>query len=149
MLLGDVNINLLDQNLNVTRYMDTLISNGYNVLNEISASKPTRVDDSRGSISIIDHVVSDIQSDYSLHLADHHLSDHKVLFLKLNLVNKNFKNAKQKYPSKIINYFKLRESIREKLTNNTELTFESLIDIIKTETESVTTSKLRNYTNNI
>lgn len=82
MIIGDFNINLLDENnINTIRYMTTIRSNGFHVLNKCSHEMVTR----NLSNSIIDHVFTDmINYDINLSILPCSLTDHNAMILSWN-----------------------------------------------------------------
>lgn len=86
-LVGDFNLNLLDIdcNRNVARYVDTIKTNGFSILNKIDLEYSTRI--TKSSKTIIDHAVSDLNYKFEFNLVEKYLSDHKSIVLSFS-VNK-------------------------------------------------------------
>ncbi|KAK9877338.1 hypothetical protein WA026_017732 [Henosepilachna vigintioctopunctata] len=148
LLLGDMNINLLEENNN---YMETVKGQGYVFLNDINSNNATRIDGQTGTKSIIDHVLTDINLTYQIDLTDHCISDHKVIHLKINQENTLLSKGKQQYISKLTNFLKLEQNITAKLEslNTDNLGFDGLCNIISEELEKCNSLTVRNYTKNI
>lgn len=82
--IGDYNINILNDSLNrVSKFKDTVESDGYVILNSESCDMATRVTDQ--TKSIIDLVVTDLlKYKYILDIDDLTFSDHKLIFLNID-----------------------------------------------------------------
>lgn len=87
-LVGDMNINILSNGNNTKNYIDSLVENGFYILNKITNKFATRVAHrNRGNRlyttkTIIDHIYSNVtEFNYELYLNDNPLSDHKEIQL--------------------------------------------------------------------
>lgn len=82
--MGDVNINLLNDNhINTIRYVTTIRSNGFHILNKCSSDMVTR----SASNSIIDHFLSDIlDKKMKLSILPCSLTDHNAMILSCNII---------------------------------------------------------------
>lgn len=102
-VLGDMNINLLDDsNSIVTDYKCRISAQGFEILNKLSCNYATRI--SNTVSTIIDHVITDISNQKMsliINETENHISDHKTIICSIEnkVVNK------QKVISKcIVNY---------------------------------------------
>lgn len=103
--IGDVNIDLLDQR-NV-EFNNLITSNNFKILNKIDADSYTRKDST--SCAILDHVHTDITSQFALQIGESALSDHR--YLLLILFNSGIPNAKSTLKKKYVNYARVREAL--------------------------------------
>lgn len=87
-LVGDTNINLLNDSNDSIHYQNVLRSNNSVLLNNIDSFCHTRKHSPTSSISIIDHASSSLldKFNHKLILGDHHLSDHRFLILSLEAI---------------------------------------------------------------
>lgn len=117
-LLGDVNLNLLNNTCNTTlNYMNMISSKGFEILNLITLEYATRL--SNTIATIIDHVFTDLYKfNYTFLVEDTHLSDHRYLLLNVN-TKINFNNRVIK--KTIIDY--------NAISNNNLLNFDFLENI--------------------
>lgn len=99
-ILGDFNLNLLDNSRNIIKYLSILNSNNFTVLNKINNNMITRPA-SENSGSIIDHVITDIfQFKYLFSVIENCISDHNIILLGVNnnkVTTHNKKITKTKY----------------------------------------------------
>ena len=88
-LMGDFNLNLLEQNNNeIKQYVDTINCEGFMFLNKISPQYTTRINNETNNHSIIDHIITDmITYTYSMTLYDTHLSDHRYILTTIKDFN--------------------------------------------------------------
>lgn len=103
--VGDVNIDLLDQR-NV-EFNNLITSNNFKILNNIHADYYTRRDAT--SCTILDHVHTDITSQFALQIGESALSDHR--YLLLILFNAGISNTKTNVTKKYVNYARVRENL--------------------------------------
>lgn len=84
LILGDFNINLLNEsNSDVKYYSNTLLSNGFIIYNKVSLEFATRI--AKTSSTIIDHFITDVlKNEYYFHILDTSLSDHQYFLLSMN-----------------------------------------------------------------
>lgn len=90
-LLGDINIDLLNENDSLTKnYANTLASLHFTILNKVDTEMATRIDPRRKSSKVIDHVVSDLSPNLfgSCVVKDNVLSDHRMLLLDIKINHK-------------------------------------------------------------
>lgn len=81
-VIGDMNINLLENNNKTMKYTDTIHSNGYHILNKINTSYATR--NTNTTNTIIDHAITDIiNKNYILSINSHCFSDHESITLQI------------------------------------------------------------------
>lgn len=87
-VVGDMNINLLEDSISVKKYVDSLIANNCVVLNDIQLSSATRSaartinGTTSHSNTIIDHFFTDcLNFSYEVSQFDNPISDHKVLII--------------------------------------------------------------------
>lgn len=151
LIIGDMNINLLANDANTKDYMDMLHGTGLLVLNNLTLSDATRIDEHRGTKTIIDHVLTNFIEESTLLWQDHYISDHKMLLLDVKTQNIPQKIEKQIYTTKTTDYQKLKDSLSNKLEQlpDENLNFEYLTNLVKSETESFTKNIVRKYTTNI
>lgn len=82
-IIGDINLNLLNNDKDAVNYKNILATNGYVILNKIAPEYITRSSNLIGTI--IDHVITSLLNiQYDISLADTSLSDHKFLLLRMN-----------------------------------------------------------------
>lgn len=109
-IIGDFNINLLNQNdLLVDNYQTIVNSNGFNFLNNIDLEYATRIENRLGNISktIIDHVITDLcKYTYNMVITSTFLSDHELIFLS---INKAVTSQIQNFSKTIVNYQRLED----------------------------------------
>lgn len=98
--VGDFNINLLNESRReVVNFNSNVVSEGYVIMNELSVNMATRVTDS--SLSIIDLV----KYKYNFVVDDLSFSDHKLIFLNMNI---NAANNTELIKSVNTNYIKIK-----------------------------------------
>lgn len=145
-IVGDMNLNLLDYNSNnVQNYKNLLTLNNFKIINNIAEENATRVTDC--TKTLIDHVVADnsIGICGSVIAEDNPLSDHKRLIFAMKTQIRKYK-PKIKSEIKILNHEKFRSLFREKTINTNIDSFQSLINIItncKKESEYSKIIKIR------
>lgn len=101
--VGDMNINLLNSTGIVNKYIDSLTSTGFALINSIDEKYATRVanrtfnQQSTITKSIIDHVITNCSNfSFSLSMNDSQISDHKELMLSFDDQKKiNFLNIRE------------------------------------------------------
>ena len=156
-VFGDFNINLLTVSELTLRYQNSFSLNGFVLLNEISVRFPTRINKPTGSISCIDHVLTDN------HLYDntchHHLylfdllADHKAILL--NIVSETPMTYKNKIKSiRHINHRKIKgqkliEAINPDNFNNFTQQINSIILANTTESKIRLNNRKQYITKNI
>lgn len=135
-LIGDFNVNLLNDSNISCSFIDTLISNGLFVLNKITDSDATRTavrvhNDIRStsSRSVIDLFITDnINFTYKLSQIKNTLSDHNEMMLSLdNRTNSNFISIEDQILVQKINYETYNNELHEYLTNTNITSFDQLI----------------------
>lgn len=119
-VFGDFNINLLTVSEHTIRYQNAFSLNGFALLNEVSNIFPTRINKASGSISCIDHVLTDfhlydLSCAFQFYLFDF-IADHKTILL--NVTSEKSKPQKNQY--KII-----------KCTNHSKIKKEKLLEVLK------------------
>lgn len=104
---GDINLNLLENNTNSSSLLNTLSSNGFNLLNSLNQAMYTRISNS-GFTSVIDHFYSDIPnlSNCVLAIGDNDLSDHRFMLLAYETGHPAVAWS-HSTPMKSANYFKV------------------------------------------
>lgn len=142
-LLGDMNLNLLENNDLLGEYQSIYVTNGYKILNVIDEHHYTRKNHNNKK-TILDHFVSNYQLNnikYHLEYDDYHLSDHKLIKIK----TENLKKNKAKMIEKTIAFIdvkKFRDLIsKENDSLNNIPTFEELANCIKKAKEKSTKRK--------
>ncbi|KAJ6650128.1 hypothetical protein Bhyg_05372, partial [Pseudolycoriella hygida] len=95
LVIGDMNINLLDVNdWTVREYSETIYSNGFCILNKIDSLYATRI--SNTISMILDHIVTDLfDKTYDMSYTDTSISDHRQLVLQ-------FKEPKTTSATKVV-----------------------------------------------
>lgn len=111
-IIGDANLNLLNDNNTNKKYIDMLSVNGFSVLNKIDSRHATRVATRThrhsliSSKTIIDHFLSDCTNfNFTLSQTDSPLSDHKQLILAFD----NNKSDNFIITSSILSFTKLNK----------------------------------------
>lgn len=142
---GDFNLNLLnvDNDSQISGYINNIICNGFIPLNMIEKHYVTRRNIVCGSI--IDHIITDlIQHKYSINLHDTHITDHRYIHITIKLNNSKNSNILSNSEPKLINvidYSKITQTTLTKIINWTDV--ESfLYEIQKTITENRKTIKI-------
>ena len=102
--MGDFNINLLTPDSQELR--DIVSSNNYATLNEIKLDSFTRRD--VRSLSIIDHVHSDIANVMTMQISESGLSDHRFILLLIKNVGNDLQ-TKKKPAKKFTDYLKISQ----------------------------------------
>lgn len=148
LFVGDININLLNDNNFIKSYKNMLISNGFNILNDLN--QPTRVDNIRNTTTIIDHIISDCIKDIQIILDDYAYSDHKIINLKIKNFFKKHKNIIQNYEITNINFNNVILNLNNKLKdlNQSLISFETLSKLISNEILANTSKKNVKYCQN-
>lgn len=97
-IMGDININVIDDSRLVSNYKDILITNGFQLLNEYI---PTR--NTQHSQTLIDHIImsSKIDPSRELSIIGNSLSDHELQILKMET----------KFPKKLSDKFYIKKII--------------------------------------
>lgn len=102
-VFGDFNMDLLNADNHVTKYLNEIKGNGYEILNKINGLYSTR--ETSTTKSILDHVCTNISNhSFNFSIIESCLSDHKQIYLEIGSL-KPQKNKKNQY--KAINYEKL------------------------------------------
>lgn len=103
-VLGDLNIDLLQNNNNCSRYKDLCISNGFFLCNETVAT--------RKSQSLIDHVMTNIQNVHlEVAVIKAGISDHDLQYLTIN-TSSQLKSKTFTYKKKVVNIPQLKLDIK-------------------------------------
>lgn len=80
LIVGDFNMNLLNDDSDTNKFVQMLTCNGHGILNKIDSAFATRVSD---TVSIIDLViVNDFKIKYEFYLGDTSLSDHRYILFR-------------------------------------------------------------------
>lgn len=105
--IGDMNFDLLSDNLMISNYKNTLASNNIRILNQINLDAATYFHTSHGS-SILDHAVTDLNN-FNFETSTHTVgfSDHDALFVKGTPILVNATNNTTRH----IDYMKLNRLI--------------------------------------
>lgn len=111
-VFGDFNINLLTLSEYTIRYQNAFSLNGFVLLNEVSSTFPTRINKTNGSISCIDHVLTDfhlydLSCTFQLYLFDF-IADHKSIMLNVTSEKTKPQNIQSK-TIKRINHNKIKK----------------------------------------
>lgn len=102
-IIGDLNINLLNENNETAIYRETCLSNGLRFCNSLI---PTR-----NSQSLIDHVITNTNEQTSLSIIGSSLSDHDLQILSLPLPTEKF--VYRTYQKKIVDCEAVKDSLKE------------------------------------
>ena len=130
LIIGDFNVNLLDKHQNqVIEYKNTIVLNGYQILNRIDEQNATRV--TLNSKSVIDHVITDLGNVNNCKVTVHSnaISDHNKLEIVVEEPKKIHK-PKVKYETKAINHTKFVQIFRDRIGTIGVQTFQDLINFI-------------------
>lgn len=133
-ILGDVNMNLLNPSAYCIKYLDTIISSNYFILNNVNKDYPTRLyNNSIIEGTIIDHIISNIEDiKYSLQYQNTYLSDHKLLHFIMNCTTSTKKAIETPKSIPIINYNKIQTYLQNHpltIQENTDLQMQTEIFI--------------------
>ncbi len=145
-VVGDININLLEDCTVVTNYKNLLAINNFKINNTITNENATRV--TVNSQSIIDHVLSDLGSKMvteDVKIYYNSLSDHNRLSFKITYNSKIYK-PKVKHQIKWIDYKKIVYKCRQNSGRVIVSSFKDLTELIqvaKTESQNTKTVKIR------
>lgn len=128
-VVGDTNLNLLEDSHTTRHYNNVLSSNNLILLNDINDFSYTRKHSSN-SISIIDHASSSLSHKFKhkLIIGDHHLSDHRFLIVSLEAVRQQKQNSEFFIKT---NFNKVSESLESAPTNS----FDHFHDFLKSSIE--------------
>lgn len=145
-VVGDININLLEDCTLVTNYKNLLTINNFKINNTITNENATRV--TVNNQSIIDHVLSDLGSKIvteDVKICYNSLSDHNRLSFKINYNRKIYK-PKVNHQIKWIDYkkfvYKFRQNSRRVIVSSFgDLT--ELIQVAKNESQNIKTVKIK------
>lgn len=84
--------------------------------------------------SIIDHIISDINSHITYSLDDSKMSDHKLINMSFNIASQQCENRKQKCTISKTDYYQMKLALDRKFTHYDEFSsFEVLITTIMQE----------------
>lgn len=148
-IVGDLNIDLLKNNTDSLRLSNTIIANGYTILNKIDPMFATRTATRDGSTThtIIDHALSDINTyKYHLSILPTALSDHNQIFLSFDTNSSNkFITQRNDYVLCRTNFSKFRNLILNNPYLNRNLanseSVNNCLDFIKSQYNSCITKK--------
>lgn len=130
LLVGDFNINLLNDNEVTKNYIDMLVLNNFKVHNVIDRNNATRV--TNHSNSIIDHAITDINCNLNctVGVEDNPLSDHRrlLIFIENNI---RTHRPKIKYETKSIDHKKFKKVFNQKVMEVNIESFRALTDLIR------------------
>lgn len=138
-IVGDMNINLLQDTPTCTNYKTMLDSYYYRILNTVCENSPTR--STATSCSIIDHVISDVPSRHfskTISLLETCISDHKALVFdfKVSISKKSEMTTKE---FKRMNNSKYTQLVRTFINSIENPSIDDLIEILKQAKDSSTT----------
>lgn len=136
LVVGDMNLNVLKKNTKIQKYRDIITSNYYKLQN---TKIITRRKQNHGSV--IDHLITPKQIRCKLTSRDVAISDHKLLFYKTNISEKN-KTPKTKKLLTYTNYNKFRDYLTLNSIEQVE-NFDDFLNILKKcKALSTTTTKM-------
>lgn len=145
LVVGDFNVNLLEQSRETSNYRNLVTLNNFKFHNVITEESATRI--TRDTCSIIDHVLSDNYSDLNCKISvrSNSLSDHNLLSIT---VEDNIKTLSKKVIHKItkIDFKKFTNIFHKKVLNKNITTFGGLTELImesRKESEYEITFKAR------
>lgn len=139
-IIGDVNINLLQNDSVCKEYKSVLNCNNFYICDCLT---PTRVQ----SGTVLDHVlVNDVNQSVSLNHIDTDISDHNIIVCEFNKVSVEKSSKNKNIKIKSINYNKILSSYEKKKLNicadlSVNEMMGLLIDDIKQRTDDATTVK--------
>lgn len=139
-IIGDVNINLLQSDSVCKQYKSILSCNNFYICDSFT---PTRLQ----SGTVLDHVlVNDVNQTVTLNHIDTDISDHNIIVCEFNKVSVETSSKNKNVQIKSINYKKILRSYEEKqLKISSDLSVNEmicvLIDDIKQRTDDATTIK--------
>lgn len=148
LIVGDMNINLLNVSEVTKEYKDLIALNNFKINNSINEECATRVNSL--SKSLIDHVLSDYSSKLSckVKVKENALSDHKLILLNVKTFVQFYK-PKVEHEVKSVDYKKFINLFRKKILSLNVTTFQELINLIEEcKDKSVYIKKLRVRANN-
>ena len=127
-ICGDFNINLLENNSIVQKYLNITTMLGFTLLNQIAEDSLTR--ETKNSKSIIDHAFSNIKGvDTKLTLQNFPNLDHKIMHIKTNI---NYKKQKMENREiKIINYDGFKQIVKNTLNIGAVQNIDELVQLLK------------------
>lgn len=129
-IIGDMNINLLNSDDITRQYKQNIEVYGYKIINQLSNEHATRIDTSKNSSTIIDHVLSNCNVDFNLTLKkDTCLSDHKSIEISMKKIAPTRIKVK-KSTIKKLNVKKFQQLLIQSLNKKYVETFEQLSTII-------------------
>lgn len=144
-ILGDMNLNLLSETDTIREYRNIIEMNTFTIQNILTTENATR--QTEKTATILDHVLMNKNLYCDITLTDHVISDHKVMYIKLNKVI-------EKKTKEVINKTKLlkgkwKELIQVKLQQEEITSFGKLAEIItKTKIECTKESRIKVSNNN-
>lgn len=95
LILGDMNIDILDGSVTSTRIYDNIVASHYfKILNKLDVQMATRINHRTGSKTLIDHVVSDLSTVKSIITNNSTISDHRMIVVGIELHSKAIKKHK-------------------------------------------------------
>lgn len=144
-VIGDINLDLLDGGNHVTEYKNIIEMNAFNLHNKIDSLYATRVGFHRSSI--IDHVMSNKKLKCEITLKDHSISDHKLMNITVDqqVMEKVSKVVTRSY----VNIADWRSRVSLELNNKTISSFGELANILcKTKTLSTKQKNIKIINNN-
>ena len=134
--MGDFNINLLTPDSQELR--DIVSSNNYATLNEIKLDSFTRRD--VRSLSIIDHVHSDIANEMTMQISESGLSDHRFILLLIKNVGNDLQ-TKKKPTKKFTDYSKISQVLLSETQSINFNDFHSFHDYLSNLIQTHTVTK--------
>ncbi len=115
-VIGDMNINLFNDDIKSKRYLETLYSNGFTVCNRYEVTRPA-------SSSNIDHILTNnCTTPMNIMQLEHYISDHNVIFTEVNHLQVKLNKIITKTQTKI-DFQKLKSNLENNNNNfnNTDL----------------------------
>lgn len=107
-LCGDFNLNTDSDNDFITRYKSIILSNGFNIVN----TSLTRLSETN---TLIDHVITNINLEISVHTFPFTISDHNAIICQIDLEKPE--NYSERIV-KVIDYMKIKCHLAQNLKNN-------------------------------
>ncbi|KOB75078.1 putative tick transposon [Operophtera brumata] len=137
LVFGDFNLDLLVTDIDVKRYVHALEEAGFKILNKIDKQYTTRQTAATGTITILDHVSTDLtKNQFKFALLDSSSSDHKQIYLELS---KYRSQTKQRIQYEAVDYENLHKGINDATYTNEENKYDYLENFINTH---ITDSKI-------
>lgn len=136
-LIGDINLNLLNNTQHTTEYVNTIQMNGFQVQNTLTIEQATRISGSTKTASILDHIITNKDLKCNIKIDDHCISDHKIIYTKVNHIV--YKKGKEYVERKKLNMEQWKNMVREEINQAKNIiSFSQITEIINKTKEKCT-----------